>query len=98
MNSEQVTRAKNSILGALVADAATMGFHWLYSQKRILELAPETPEFRHPAESDYQGNVGYFAHPLKKAGELSHYGEQCLVMLLDYLASWHFYFMKDTKG
>jgi ADP-ribosylglycohydrolase len=82
MNPDQVTRAKNSILGALVADAATMGFHWLYSQKRILEVAPNNPEFRHPTESDFRGNVGYFAHAMKKAGELSHYGEQCRVMLL----------------
>jgi ADP-ribosylglycohydrolase len=81
MNQQQKTRAKNCILGALVADAATMGFHWLYSQKRILKLAPERPEFRDPSAEDYRGNVGYFAHPLKKAGEFSHYGEQCLVML-----------------
>jgi ADP-ribosylglycohydrolase len=87
MSPEQITRAKNSILGALVADAATMGFHWLYSQRRILALAPDKPEFREPSESDYQGNVGYFAHPSKKAGELSHYGEQCLVMLKSLVAN-----------
>ena len=71
MNSispEQVTRAKNSILGAFVADAATMGFHWLYSQRRISELAPGEPEFRQPSESDFEGNVGYFAHGAKQAG------------------------------
>ncbi len=81
MNSEQQVRAKNSILGALVADAATMGFHWLYSQRRISELAPEKPEFRQPNEEDYSGNAGYFAHGHKHAGELSHYGEQMWVML-----------------
>jgi len=81
MNQEQVKRAKNSILGALVADAATMGLHWLYSQKRISEVVPDQPEFRDPNPEDFRGNVGYFAHSQKKAGELSHYGEQCLVML-----------------
>jgi len=74
-------RAKACILGALVADAATMGLHWVYSQKRILELAPETPEFRRPDEADYAGGVGYFAHAGKVAGDFSHYGEQMLVML-----------------
>jgi ADP-ribosylglycohydrolase len=81
MTSEQITRAKNSILGAFVADAATMGFHWLYSQRRIAELAPSEPEFRQPSEADFEGNVGYFAHGGKKAGEYSHYGEQAWVIL-----------------
>lgn len=79
--SEQVDRAKNSILGAFVADAATMGFHWLYSQRRIAELAPSQPEFRQPSETDFEGNVGYFAHGHKLAGEFSHYGEQAWVIL-----------------
>jgi ADP-ribosylglycohydrolase len=81
MDQEQVARAKNCILGALVADSATMGLHWLYSQKRIAKVVPDKPEFRNPDPEDYRGNVGYFAHPKKAAGELSHYGEQCLVML-----------------
>ncbi|MDP7450943.1 MAG: ADP-ribosylglycohydrolase family protein [Arenicellales bacterium] len=81
MNSEQQKRAKNCILGAFVADAATMGFHWMYSQRRISELAPDQPEFRQPDEEDYDGNVGYFAHGKKRAGELSQYGEQMQVML-----------------
>lgn len=37
-----------TILGALVADAAAVGFHWLYDQTRIKEIAPESPEFRKP--------------------------------------------------
>ena len=48
MDLEQRTRARNSILGAFVADAATLGFHWVYSQRRIVELAPDTPEFHEP--------------------------------------------------
>ncbi len=78
---DQIQRAKNSILGAFVADAATMGFHWLYSQRRISENAPVEPEFRQPSASDFEGNVGYFAHAAKQAGEFSHYGEQAWVML-----------------
>jgi len=33
------TSGQNAIIGALVADAATMGLHWLYDQARIAELA-----------------------------------------------------------
>ena len=89
MNSDTMQRGKNAIIGALVADAATMGFHWLYSQQRLAELAPEAPEFRSPAAADYAGNVGYFAHGGKVAGDLSHYGEQARVMLMS---------MADTQG
>ena len=81
MNPEQRIRARNSILGAFVADAAAVGFHWVYSQRRIVELAPKAPEFREPSEDDYEGGVGYFAHATKRAGDLSQYGEQMLVML-----------------
>ncbi|HKI74559.1 MAG TPA: ADP-ribosylglycohydrolase family protein, partial [Pseudomonadales bacterium] len=80
-DSSQIDRARNSVLGALVADAATMGFHWCYSQRRIAELAPDNPEFRQPDAADYAGGVGYFAHGMKNAGEFSHYGEQAWVLL-----------------
>ncbi|PTX57546.1 ADP-ribosylglycohydrolase [Litoreibacter ponti] len=69
------------LLGALVADAASMGLHWLYDQERIAAVAGDTPEFRTPTEADYADTKGYFAHGGKQAGALSHYGEQCLVML-----------------
>lgn len=81
MNSLTVDRAKNAILGALVADAASMGLHWLYSQQRLSELALSAPEFRSPNIADYAGNVGYFAHGEKQAGDFSHYGEQACVLL-----------------
>jgi ADP-ribosylglycohydrolase len=81
VDKEQKVRARNSILGAFVADAASLGLHWVYSQKRISDLAPDRPEFRQPDEQDYEGGVGYFAHASKKVGDLSQYGEQMLVML-----------------
>lgn len=68
------------ILGALVADAAAMGLHWIYDQSHVAALAPDTPEFRTPSAADYEGVKGYFAHPTRKAGDLSQYGEQALVM------------------
>ncbi len=74
-------RKRGAILGAAVADAATLGFHWLYDQARILELEPATPEFRSPCKSDYEGFPGYFAHGQKNSGDLSQYGEQHATLL-----------------
>lgn len=87
MNNEMKNRARNMVLGALVADAAALGFHWLYDQKRIREVAPSTPAFRAPTASDYEGVAGYFAHGHKQAGELSQYGEQALVLLRSVVAN-----------
>lgn len=74
-------RKTNAILGAAVADAASLGFHWLYDQDRILSLEPETPEFRSHREADYENVPGFFAHARRRTGEFSQYGEQLLVML-----------------
>ena len=75
------SRGQHAILGALAADAASLGLHWLYDQSKIKILEPETPEFHSPNASDYQGVPGYFAHAKKRSGDLSQYGEQALLML-----------------
>jgi len=72
---------RNAILGAAVADAASLGLHWLYDQDRIRNLAPTNPEFRNPDAADYADVPGYFAHGLKSAGDFSQYGEQHVTML-----------------
>lgn len=74
-------RKQAAILGALVADAASLGFHWLYDPARIEELGGETPEFRKPCAQDYEGSSGYFAADDKVVGDLSHYGAQLMVAL-----------------
>lgn len=74
-------RRRAMIWGSLVADAASMGLHWLYDQQRIRDIAPTAPEFRPPDPANYDGVPGYFAHPNRKVGDLSQYGEQGLVML-----------------
>ncbi len=74
-------RARNAILGALVADAAALGLHWIYDQDRVREVAGNTPEFREPDASAYEGVPSFFAHGKKRAGDLSQYGEQALVLL-----------------
>jgi len=74
-------RQRNAVLGAAVADAAAMGFHWLYDQARIRAIAPESPEFRTPDSADYAGVMGYFAHGQRQSGQCSQYGEQMLTLL-----------------
>lgn len=75
------TRAKNLIWGALVADAAAMGLHWIYDQDHIRQKAPSAPEFRKPIAANYEGVPAFFAHGNRQVGEQSQYGEQALVML-----------------
>lgn len=67
-------------LGALVADAAAMGLHWIYDQTQIGKVAPHEPEFRQPSPAHYDNVKGYFAHPTRRSGDQSQYGEQVLVM------------------
>ncbi|MEM7269014.1 MAG: ADP-ribosylglycohydrolase family protein [Pseudomonadota bacterium] len=72
-------RARAAVMGAYVADCATMGLHWLYDQQRIAEVAGDQPEFRAPNKADF-ADKGYFAHGGKSVGEPSHYGAQMLAM------------------
>src|SRR5687768_8511930 len=71
-----------AILGALVADSAALGLHWLYDPARIAEIeAKRGLVFLQPDPADYAGGKGYFAHGRKAPGESSSYGEVCLLML-----------------
>lgn len=72
---------QNMILGSLVADAATMGLHWIYDQQRILDVGDKDPTFITPNQQHYQGVMSFFAHRGKQAGDLSLYGEQTWLML-----------------
>jgi len=74
-------RATNCVIGALVADAAALGLHWIYDPARIREVAGQQPEFVEPELANYRRTTAYFAHKTKSAGDSSHYGEQLLVML-----------------
>ncbi|GAB5448520.1 ADP-ribosylglycohydrolase family protein [Gymnodinialimonas sp.] len=67
-------------LGALVADAAAMGLHWIYDQRHIALVAPHEPVFFHPSPANYDNTQGYYAHPHRTSGDQSQYGEQVLVM------------------
>ena len=72
--------------GALVADAAAMGFHWMYDQDKIKNLGGDAPEFFDPETSSkyYTRSPeleSTFVHAGRKPGDMTQYGEQLLVMI-----------------
>ncbi len=71
-----------AILGALIADSAALGLHWLYDPERIAQIEKiKGLVFLQPDANDYADTSGYFAHGNKSAGDSSGYGEICLLML-----------------
>ena len=76
-----MTKLNDVVWGGMVGDAASMGFHWLYDPDRIKAAGGDTPEFHDPDPSAYVDVRGAFVHHGKKAGDITHYGEQLLVML-----------------
>lgn len=75
------------VLGALVADAATMGLHWLYEPERIASIAKKIdPVFLAADRQNFEGAKGYFAHEGKRSGEPSQYGA-VLALAMDSLVA-----------
>ncbi len=70
----------DALLGALVADAASMGLHWLYDQDQIkLVEATGSLLFRQPDAAVYEGKRGAYVHGVRRAGEMSQYGESARI-------------------
>ena len=71
----------DALSGALVADAASMGLHWLYDQEQIkLVEATGSILFRQPDAAVYKDKRGSFVHGVRRAGQLSHYGESARIV------------------
>ncbi|MFO8140384.1 MAG: ADP-ribosylglycohydrolase family protein [Marinobacter sp.] len=91
MTSNLSSDRKPAIIAALaggwVADAASLGLHWLYDSPRILEVGGQSPEFLIPKAEYYKGGFGYFAHEGKQPGDISHYGAATGVLTDSLLAS-----------
>ncbi|MEM6438382.1 MAG: ADP-ribosylglycohydrolase family protein [Pseudomonadota bacterium] len=73
-------RAEAALVSAYVADAAAMGLHWLYDPERIADLDGPLA-FRDADPQDFAGAKGVFVHHGKRAGDLSHYGQQMRAMV-----------------
>lgn len=63
---------KNILITSLVADALSLGAHWIYSQREIAEKFGRITGYSDPATS---------YHPGKQAGDFTHYGDQTMVLL-----------------
>lgn len=69
-------RTSAMLMGALVADAATLGLHWIYDVDRIASIVGARGEaaFTPVDAANYDGGVGYFAHGARANGDLTQYG------------------------
>ncbi|WP_420390063.1 ADP-ribosylglycohydrolase family protein [Marinobacter sp.] len=76
-----------ALSGGWVADAASLGLHWLYDSQRICEVAGQSPEFLPPKADYFTGGFGYFAHDGKQSGDVSHYGAATGVLTGSLLAN-----------
>ncbi len=65
-------RIKAAVIGAFVADALSLGVHWVYNTGVIDKKLGRVERYCDPLTSYHQG---------KKAGDFTHYGDQMLVLL-----------------
>ncbi|MEZ5932045.1 MAG: ADP-ribosylglycohydrolase family protein [Alphaproteobacteria bacterium] len=85
---EEIEARAAVVLGALVADAAAMGLHWLYDADRLAEIAARRePVFLDADQRHFEGVQGYFAHEGKQAGELSQYGATLTLAMASLIAT-----------
>jgi hypothetical protein len=70
----------NTIRGAFLADAASMGTHWIYNPKEVVKLVSNInePEFQDPTQPSFYSTQEYPNHYLH--GMLSPFGEQLQFM------------------
>jgi hypothetical protein len=86
--SEDIEARASVVLGALVADAAAMGLHWLYDPERLADIAEQrTPLFLPAEQQHFDGAKGYFAHDGKEAGEPSQYGAVLTLAMASLIAT-----------
>ena len=86
MSSPSHNRIVAAIRGAFVADAASMGTHWIYDPAKMLDAVPsmEEPEFKAPPNPSYYTASEFPGH--YGSGMLSPYGEQ-LLFVTEYSAA-----------
>ena len=67
-----------ALMGALVADAASLGQHWIYDIQRIEDITEQNggmAAFTPIDAENYAETEAYFAHGQRRDGMLSQYGE-----------------------
>ena len=71
--------AKAMVLASFAADALSLGVHWIYNTNVIDKKWGRVEEYIKPERPTY--------HPTKNLGELTHYGDQTLVLLKSIVGS-----------
>lgn len=66
-------KVHTAILAAFVADSLALGVHWVYDQEVIAREYGRVTTLIKPSLTNY--------HPHKQAGDLTHYGDQMLLLL-----------------
>jgi ADP-ribosylglycohydrolase len=72
------SKSSNILLGALVADAACLGLHWIYDPDQIKKITTRQGgrcAFTSVDLGNYEGVKGYFAHAGRSQGMMTQYGE-----------------------
>jgi ADP-ribosylglycohydrolase len=64
---------KAAVMASFIADALSLGAHWIYDQKKIKAEFGRIDNITAPLADSF--------HPTKSAGEFTHYGDQTLVLL-----------------
>lgn len=67
-----MSKLSDIVLGSFIADSLSLGPHWVYDSGQIARKLGRVTTY-HPPLSSY--------HPGKGAGDLTHYGDQALVLL-----------------
>lgn len=83
-------RISNSLKGALVADAASLGVHWIYDVDRVAKIAKANNgslAFVPVDEKNYENTKGYFAHANRHEGTNTQYGEVLRTAIASILAN-----------
>ena len=67
---------KNYLLGGLVANAASLGYHWVYNPEYLEELSKkQSLLFQLPNLEQYnEAGKSYFSYPLAKVGDFTSQG------------------------
>jgi ADP-ribosylglycohydrolase len=66
-------KAKAMVLGSFLGDSFSLGVHWIYDVNRIKKEFGRVETLLKPLPDSY--------HPTKDRGELTHYGDQAMVLL-----------------
>ncbi|WP_319370427.1 ADP-ribosylglycohydrolase family protein [uncultured Ilyobacter sp.] len=80
---------KGLLLGSILADAFSLGGHWIYDTEKLKDEFGEYNDLNDPLPNSFHKN--------RKKGEHTHYGDQTL-LLLEYIAEKNKFDKKDFRN